>query len=311
MKNKNVLVTGGSGFIASHLVKQLLSLGAKVTITTRYNSVIDNIRLEDVWENINVIECDLRDPDSLQDIKKLKPQIIFHLAAYNHVGQSFTHVSEVFDVNAKGTANLMQAYEDYEKFVYMSTSEVYGHQTRVPFVETMTPNPISPYAITKYAGELFARMKQRIGKPVVIVRCFNTFGPYQSVKAIIPEIILKCLKGKPIDATEGKQTREFNYVEDIVDGIIKASKSDTTLAAINIGSGEDVSIKKLIKKIARLTQSKSKLNFGALDYRPTEIWEMKADNTNAKAYLNWEPRHNLTEGLTKTILWYVEKYGKN
>jgi UDP-glucose 4-epimerase len=308
MKNKKVLVTGGSGFIASHLVKRLLALGASVTITTRYNSVIDNIRLKNVWDDINVIECDLRDTDSLK-IAELKPEIIFHLAAYNHVGESFTHVSEVFDVNAKGTANLMEAYEGYEKFVYMSTSEVYGYQKSVPFTESMNPNPISPYSITKYAGELYARMKKRMGKPVIVLRCFNTYGPYQSVKAIIPEIILNCLKNKPIKATKGKQTREFNYIDDIIDALIlaitvpNASKPEV----INVGCNKDISIRKLIEMIARLTGSESKLNFGALQYRPIEIWNMKAANFLAKEYLNWYPKHTLAQGLTNTIEWY-KKY---
>src|SRR3989344_1841410 len=115
MKNKNILVTGAAGFIGSHLTRKLVNLGANVSIITKYNSLIDNARLSDIWEKLNVIEADIRDIDSLEQIKKLKPEIIYHLAAYNHVGHSFTHVSQCFDVNAKGTANLMEACKGCSK----------------------------------------------------------------------------------------------------------------------------------------------------------------------------------------------------
>ena len=135
MNNKNVLVTGAAGFIASHLVRKLVSLGANVTIITQYKSLIDNVRIADTWDKVNIIEADIRNIDSLNQIKKLKPEIVYHLAAYNHVGNSFTHISECFDVNAKGTANLMEACKGCEKFIYISTSEIYGHQEEVPFKE--------------------------------------------------------------------------------------------------------------------------------------------------------------------------------
>jgi UDP-glucose 4-epimerase len=305
MKNKKVLVTGGSGFIGSHLIKRLLKEGAKVTLMTRYNSVIKNIRLKDYWNHLNVLEADLRNVDSLSLVKGIKPDVVYHLGAYNHVGTSFIHVSEVFDVNAKGTANLMQAYEDYEKFIYISTSEIYGFQKSVPFKEDMNPAPISPYAIGKYSGELFARLKQQIGKPVVVIRPFNTFGPYQSTKAIIPEITINCLEGRTIKATEGKQTREFNYVEDIVAGLILAAQKEQAVGQImNLGSGLETSIKELILKIAKLTQSSSKIEMGALPNRPAEIWRMCADNTKAKRILGWSPKISFEAGLRQTIEWY-------
>ena len=202
MKNKNILVTGAAGFIGSHLTRKLVNLGANVSIITKYNSLIDNARLSDIWEKLNVIEADIRDIDSLEQIKKLKPEIIYHLAAYNHVGHSFTHVSQCFDVNAKGTANLMEACKGCSKFIYTSTSEIYGYQEKVPFKEDFNPRPISPYSITKYSGELYARMRYHQDKyPVIVLRPFNNFGPYQSEKAIIPEIIINCLLGNEIKST--------------------------------------------------------------------------------------------------------------
>ena len=171
MKDKRVLVTGGSGFIGSHLVKSLLEQGAKVAVTVRYGNMVKNIRLADCWNCITVIEADLRNRGALKAIQRFDPEVVFHLAAYQHVGESFGQVEECFDVNAKGTANLFDVCENVPKFVYIATSEVYGLQETVPFVETMEPSPLSPYAITKYAGEMYCRMKQRMGAPRPSLSC--------------------------------------------------------------------------------------------------------------------------------------------
>jgi UDP-glucose 4-epimerase len=307
MKRKRVLVTGGSGFIGSHLVHQLLERGAEVAVTVRYGNIMKNERLRDCWDDVRVIEADLRNRGALASLREFAPEVVFHLAAYNHVGQSFVQVEECFDVNAKGTANLFDTCDGVEKFVYMSTSEVYGHQTQVPFVETMNPEPISPYAITKYAGELYCRMKQRIEgeTSVVIVRPFNVYGPYQSTKAVIPELIIDCLQGHAIRTTRGDQTREFNYVSDTVAGLIKTAEHDGRIdGVINIASGEEVAIRDLVRKIAELTGTHSSLEIGVLPNRPTEIWRMYADNTRAREILDWQPAINLEEGLKKTIEWF-------
>lgn len=309
MKNKRVLVTGGSGFIGSHLVHRLLEEGAQVGILVRYGSVMKNERLRDCWEDVQIIEADLRNRGALVGISEFAPELVFHLAAYNHVGQSFVQVEECFDVNAKGTANLLDTCGNVEKFIYMSTSEVYGHQTNVPFVETMTPEPISPYSITKYAGELYCRMKQRIAgeTSIVIVRPFNVYGPYQSTKAVIPELILSCLQGHVIRTTRGEQTREFNYVGSTVDGLIKAAEHEGRIeGVINIASGEEIAIRDLVRKIAELTGTQSTLQIGVLPNRPTEIWRMYADNTRAREILNWRPSVSLEEGLKLTIEWFRE-----
>jgi nucleoside-diphosphate-sugar epimerase len=309
MNKKRVLVTGGSGFIGSHLVHRLLAGGAEVAVTVRYGNVMKNERLRSCWNDIEVIEADLRNRGALACIGDFSPEVVFHLAAYNHVGQSFVQVEECFDVNAKGTANLLDTCGGAAKFIYMSTSEVYGHQTEVPFVETMDPEPISPYAITKYAGELYCRMKQRIGgdTSVVILRPFNTFGPYQSAKAVIPELIVNCLRGEPIKTTKGEQTREFNYVSNIVDGLAAAGSHEGRLDGVmNLASGEEVAIHDLVRKIAELTETRSEIELGALPYRPTEIWRMYADSSRARQALGWEPKVGLDEGLRLTVEWFRE-----
>jgi nucleoside-diphosphate-sugar epimerase len=312
--HKRVVVTGGSGFIGSHLVRQLLQEGAEVAVTVRYGNVMKNERLRNLWDQITVVEADLRNRGALAAVRDFQPQIVFHLAAYNHVGESFRQVEECFDVNAKGTANLLDVCDRADRFLYMSTSEVYGHQTRVPFTEDMCPEPISPYAITKYAGEQYCRMKQRIGghPAVVIVRPFNTFGPYQSAKAVIPELIMNCLRGKPIRTTRGEQTREFNYVANIVDGLVKAAQHPGPIEGpLNLAAGEEVAICDLVRLIADLTETRSSVAIGALPYRPTEIWRMFADSQRARDLLGWLPTVSLREGLRRTVAWFRDYLGKD
>jgi UDP-glucose 4-epimerase len=311
MSGKRVLVTGGSGFIPSHLVERLMQDGCEVAVTVRYGNPIKNERLKSYWDDIIPIEADLRNRGALEKgLQDFKPDTVYHLAAYNHVGQSFYQVEECFDVNAKGSANILDTCEMVgcvERFVYMSTSEVYGKQDSVPFEESMTPRPISPYAITKYSGELYCQMKQQMSgnMSIKIVRPFNVFGPYQSSKAVIPELILNCLNGNPVRTTKGEQTREFNYVDDIVDGLILAGNIESSFdGPINLAAAEEVSIRDLVLKIAELTESSSQIEIGAIPYRPTEIWRMYADNTRAQEVLGWSPKVSLEDGLTKTIDWF-------
>ena len=305
------MVTGGAGFIGSHLVKRLINEGAHVSIAVKYKSVFDCIRLVSVWDKVNVIEVDLRNIDSLSQFRNKKYDLLFHLAAYNHVGDSFIHYQEALISNLLGTANLLENGPDFGRFIYTATSEVYGYQESVPFKEGNIPFPISPYAIGKYAGELYAQMKsfQSQKNNIVCIRPFNTFGPFQSERAIIPELIMKCLSGVKIETTEGKQTREFNYVDNIVDGFLLAATNDEVYnEPINIGAGEEIAIIDLINKIHALCESESDLKIGALAYRPTEIWRMKADNQNALKYLKWKPNVSFNDGLISTINWFRKFY---
>jgi UDP-glucose 4-epimerase len=307
MKNKRVLVTGGPGFIGSHLVRRLLKEGCKVAVVVRYAGAMHNERLRGIYDSLHIIEADIRNRGALAPINDFAPEVVFHLAAYNHVGDSFLQVEECFDVNAKGTANVFDLSGSAHKFVYLSTSEVYGHQPGVPFIETATPEPISPYAITKYAGELYCRLKQRTERQTatVVLRPFNAYGPYQSAKAIIPELIISCLLGHPIRTTPGEQTREFNFVEDLVEGMILAAQTDRRIeGVINLGASQEVAIRDLVRTIANLTNTKSKVEIGALPYRPTEVWRMYCDSSRARDLLGWRPKVAMEEGLKSTIEWY-------
>lgn len=306
LRDKRVLLTGGGGFIGSHLCRRLVDEGAKVFVMVKYNSVIENIRLVRLWDHITPVEADLRNLGSLSQLNHIKPQIIFHLAAYNHVGDSFLHFAEAIGSNTQGTVNLLEAYGDYERFVYTSTSEVYGHQEHVPFREEATPFPLSPYAVGKYAGELYARLqRQSFGRPIVVVRPFNAFGPYQSARAIIAELVIKCLRGEDVVTTEGKQTRDFNFVSNLIDGfILAATRPEAVGEVINLGTGVETAIRDLVERIHRLTGSRSRLRIGEWPYRPGEIWRMCAESGKAQRLLGWTSAIDLDTGLQRTIEWY-------
>ena len=308
LRGTRVLVTGGAGFIGSHLVKRLLAEGADVTVQVKYNSVIDSVRLAPIWKDIRPLEADLRNPDSLVQIQTIAPEIVFHLAAYNHVGDSFRQVDESVGSNAQGSTHLLEAYEGYERFVYVSTSEVYGYQTEAPFREDMTPAPLSPYAVGKYSGELYARLKWRsLKRPVVIIRPFNAYGPYQSTRAVIAETILTCLQHRPLVTTSATQTRDFNFVGNLVDGFILAAATPGIEGqTLNVGSGQDISIRDLVFKIRDLSGSQSDIRIGGLPDRDGEIMCMRADSTRARSVLGWSPAVDLDKGLALTIDWYRE-----
>ena len=303
--NKNILVSGGAGFIGSHLVKKLINLKANVSVLVKYNSMIDCPRLISVWNKLNIIEADMRNIDSVSEMKKMNFDLVFHLAAYNHVGDSFKHVLENVNSNLISTINLLNNGPKIKKFIHMGTSEIYGIQSKIPFNVNEKPNPMSPYAVTKYASELFSILKSKSSKlDLLCVRPFNTFGPFQSEKAIIPELIIKCIQNKEIQTTGGKQTREFNYIDNIVDGILFLTKKiKNNIEPINIGSNRPIQIKDLVKKIHKYTNSQSKLRIGSLKYRPNEIWKMQANNKFIVSK-GWKQKISFDTGLKLTINWY-------
>jgi|TARA_B110000261_G_scaffold155505_1_gene188324 nucleoside-diphosphate-sugar epimerase len=301
-----ILITGGSGFIGSHLTTKLLSQGHKIAITTKYDSVYENIRLFKIWKKIRVIECDLRHSNSIKQINDFNPDIIYHLAAYNDVKGSFANYTEALESNIVGTSNLLENLKRYKQFIYISTSEIYGYQKgNVVFSENLQPHPISPYSIGKYSGELYAQMHMKhMNKPIKILRPFNVFGETQSNKAVIPELVEKFINNETVKITKGMQTREFNYVGNTVNLIIQASKEKKFFNNIvNISDGNEIKIKDLAIKIKELTKSKSKLVVGGLKERKTEIHKMKASVKKMKLYI---PKTNLIsfkEGLLRTIDW--------
>jgi nucleoside-diphosphate-sugar epimerase len=182
----------------------------------------------------------------------------------------------------------------------------------VPFREDGPVNPISPYSVSKYAGERYCRMfHQGKGWPLVMVRPFNAYGPAQSPDRIIPEIIVRALKGQPLLMTQGKQTREFNFASDLAAGFLAAGLHGRPGRLYNLGCGEEVSMRDLAATILKLMNDPVEAQFGALPDRPTEIWRMYADSSRARTELGWSPQVGLAEGLQRTISWYTNELSRD
>lgn len=310
LTRERVLVTGASGFIGSHVVRRLLESGADVYAMSPSVSSVYPVRLAEVAADITHIEANITDRAAMDYVATtIEPRYIVHLAAFTHVGKSFHRVDENVQTNIQGTVNLLQAFVGrYERFVYTGTSEIYG-DIPAPFSEDAHVNPVSPYSVAKYSGELYCRMfHQAYDWPIVCLRPFNTYGPWQTPDRVIPEIILTALRGGELKMTEGRQTREFNFATDIADGFVKALDApDVEGQVINLGCGEDVAIRDLATTILDLMGNPIEPKFGALEHRPTEIWRMHCDNTRARELLGWAPKVSLEEGLRRTIDWYGEE----
>jgi len=240
-------------------------------------------------------------------VAEARPAVVWHLGAFTHVGKSWHRVDECIQTNIQGTVNLLEALDGsgYRRFVYTGTSEIYG-DVAVPFREDGPVMPISPYSVSKYAGERYCRMfRQGRGWPIVMLRPFNAYGPWQTPDRVIPEIIVRALRGQPLRMTRGIQTREFNFVEDLADGFLKAGLApDIEGEIINLGCGEEVSMRNVAETILELLGNPVAPEFGALPDRPTEIWRMYSDNAKARRLLEWGPTHSLRDGLAKTVDWY-------
>jgi UDP-glucose 4-epimerase len=308
VRDASVLVTGADGFIGSHVTRRLVAEGAEVHALTSEVSSVFPRRLLDLRGTVAVHEGNLMDRSAMDAIVRAsKPKYIFHLGAYTHVGKSWQRVDECIQANIQGTVNLLQALADigYERFVNTGTSEIYG-DIDVPFREDAVVNPISPYSVSKYAAERFCRLFQRAyGWPIVMLRPFNAYGPAQSPDRVIPEIIVRALRKEELAMTQARQTREFNYVEDLADGFVKAATTpDVEGEIINLGCGEEISMRDVATLILDVMGNPIEPKFGSLPERPTEIMRMFCDSTKARERLKWSPGYSLREGLGKTIEWY-------
>ncbi len=312
--NRKVLVTGAGGFIGSHLTERLCADGYAVKAFVHYNSRNSWGWLESLEckERIEIIAGDIRDADILRSAMS-DVEVVFHLAALIGIPYSYHSPEAYVKTNIKGSLNILQAAKDsgVKKVIMTSTSEVYGTAQAVPISEKHLVNPQSPYAATKVAADFLALSFYRsFDLPVVIVRPFNTYGPRQSARAVIPTIITQALNGgKTIKLGSLTPTRDLTYVEDTVAGFIRAAECTmATGEIINLGSNSEISIGDLAGLISKHFSQDIKIEFDQNRKRPekSEVERLMADNSKAKRILNWAPKHSLENGLIKTISWVKE-----
>jgi len=307
-----VLVTGVSGFIGSHLAQRLIRDGSEVYGLDK--EITNSWRIQNLHNQIKLHSVNLVDYASVRKVvQEVKPQKIFHLAAYVDVSRSFAVVDEMIDINIKGTLNLLRALDEtgYDCFINIGTCEEYGDNP-VPFKEDQIPNPVSPYSASKVATTMFCQMLNKTMRlPIVTLRPFLVYGPGQINNMLIPSVISTAIKNQEIEVTGGEQTREFNYVDDIVDGFTKAAVIPEAIGEIiNIGNGKEYRIKDVVELVIKLLNSKTKPKYGALKYRPGETMHFYCDNQKAREILHWKPNVGLEDGLRTTISWFQKYYDR-
>jgi NAD dependent epimerase/dehydratase len=313
-QGKKVLITGSDGFIGSHLAERLVELGASVRAMVLYNSFnswgwLDRVE-QDKREHLEIVAADIRDPYRIQDLMNTV-EIVFHLAALIAIPYSYRSPDSYIDTNVKGTVNVLQAAKHcgVKRVIHTSTSEVYGTAQFVPITEEHPLVGQSPYAASKIAADQFAVSFHRsFDLPVTIVRPFNTYGPRQSARAIIPTVITQALSGKKvIHIGNTRPTRDFTYVTDTAEGLIKAAEHEEAIGkTLNLGSNSEISIGALVDKIRNLMDNSFETGFDESRLRPerSEVDRLRSDNGRAKALIQWQPSIPLEQGLDLTIAWF-------
>ncbi|MDD5773375.1 MAG: NAD-dependent 4,6-dehydratase LegB [bacterium] len=317
LKNKKVLVTGADGFIGSHLVEYLSGIGCHVKAFIFYNSFnswgwLDTLS-KDKLKNIQIFAGDIRDPNGVREAVK-EIDVVFHLAALIGIPFSYHSPDSYVDTNIKGTLNVLQAAREtkVEKILVTSTSEVYGTAKYVPIDEKHPRQGQSPYSATKIGADHIAESFYRsFNLPVVIVRPFNTYGPRQSARAVIPTIITQLLAGKKeIKLGALHPTRDLVYVKDTVRGFVEIANSAKTIGEeINIATQNEISVGDLAKKLINIINPKAKIISDDNRLRPerSEVERLLGSNKKMKSLTNWESEYSLERGLEETIEWFREK----
>lgn len=309
---EKALVTGAEGFIGSHLTELLLKNNFEVTALVQYNSFNNLGWLKDI-ENHNklkIIYGDIRDPHFCKVFVK-NVDVVFHLAALIAIPYSYIAPDSYIDTNVKGTLNICQAAKENGnlRVIHTSTSEVYGSSLYVPMDEKHPLQPQSPYSASKIAADSIAMsFFYSFDLPVTILRPFNTFGPRQSARAIIPSIIIQIANNiNNIKIGDTSPTRDFNYVEDTCSAFLSVFKSKYTVGkTLNAGSNSEISIHELFNLINKLMNADVTYNIVDERKRPknSEVNRLFSDSTLIKRYTNFEPKYNLITGLKKTITWF-------
>ena len=306
-QDKRVLVTGGAGFIGSEVVSQLLTNGYFVTILDNFSSGKKQY-LPKSNKKLKVIKGDIRDKKSVK--KAVTDQeVVIHLAALPFIPDSFYYPGDFFDVNTNGSINMLWnsiKSRSVETFVHISTSEVYGSAQTVSMNENQPTTPHSTYAVSKLAGDRAAfTLHKENGFPVVIIRPFNSYGPRFTEPYIIPEIMSQILNNsKEIILGNVNTARDFTYVQDTASAIIKSIiEKKANGEIINVGSGTEISILNLAKKILKIAKKKTKIKYDKSRERPYDVNRLNCNNKKAKKILKWSPKISMDEGLSQTFSW--------
>jgi len=311
---KKILVTGADGFIGSHLTETLSAKGYKVKALSQYNSFNNWGWLEQVncKNDIEILSGDIRDANYCKTITK-DVEIIFHLAALIAIPFSYVAPDSYIETNIRGTLNICQAAKEngVSRLIHTSTSEVYGTAQYVPIDEKHPLQPQSPYSATKIAADAMAMsFYNSFDLPVTTVRPFNTYGPRQSARAVIPTIITQIASGKKqIKLGDQSPTRDFNYVEDCCRGFVELAESKKTIGeTINIGSNTEISIGDTFNLIKELMSSDVTLINDEQRKRPkkSEVFRLCCDNKKIKKLINYEPKIDIRKGLKRTIDWITK-----
>ena len=309
-----ILITGADGFIGSHLTEMLVTKGHEIMALSQYNSFNNWGWLEDVncKSKIKVLTGDIRDPHYCKHITK-DVDIIFHLAALIAIPYSYVAPDSYVDTNIRGTLNICQGAKENGniRFIHTSTSEVYGTAQYVPINENHPMQPQSPYSATKIAADAMAMsFFNAFELPVTIARPFNTYGPRQSARAVIPTIITQIASGmKEIKLGDTSPTRDFNYVEDTCRGFLAIMDNDQTIGeTINIGSNFEISVGDTLNLIKELMDSDVKFVIDKQRIRPnrSEVFRLWCDNTKIEKLTGFKPQIDIREGLQKTIDWIMQ-----
>jgi NAD dependent epimerase/dehydratase len=314
LKNKRVLVTGAGGFIGSHLVERLLEEGCEVVAFVKYNSLnkwgwLDSFDKK-VLDKIEIFTGDIRNSDSVRKAVK-SVDVVFHLAALISIPYSYISPESYVETNINGTLNILQACMDYsiEKVLITSTSEVYGTAKFVPITEDHPKQGQSPYSATKIAADYLAESFYRsFGLPVVIVRPFNTYGPRQSARAVIPTIITQLLSSyEEIKLGSLHPTRDLVYVKDTVEGFVRLAKCDSAIGKeVNIATQSEISIQDLAKKLINKISPNAKIVSEDVRIRPqnSEVGRLLGSNEKLRELTGWIPETDIDRGLELTIEWF-------
>ncbi|MFZ5906253.1 MAG: NAD-dependent 4,6-dehydratase LegB [Nitrospirota bacterium] len=315
VRNKTILVTGADGFIGSHLTEALVKKGCKVKALSFYNSFNTWGWLEDTdcLKKIEVLTGDVRDPHYCKRITK-STEIIFHLAALIAIPYSYIAPDSFVDTNIKGTLNICQAAleNSCERVIHCSSSEVYGTASYVPIDEAHPLQPQSPYSATKIAADAMAKsFYHAFNLPVTIARPFNTYGPRQSARAVIPTIITQLLSGKTeIKLGSLHPTRDMVFVKDTVKGFIAIAESEKTIGdTINIATQNEISVGDLAKKLIGMLSPMAKIKTDKIRVRPqkSEVERLLGSSEKIQKLTKWKPRYTIDEGLRETIQWFRNK----